>query len=322
MDAIEALEFAFHALSSPLDTVRESINHVNSSQAFTLFPNFPEDIRFKIWQAFIAESSSPRWISIEELSTTSPSSQKSEPARTIQHDRPAMLPITSSAALLLVDHEASRALKKEVPVCFQDQERKGLRFNFASDAICYSLGKPDLRDNMRDFPQVMNRIQYLDIVPSQLIIVLTFDNVDFRLLTSLRLLTVRWGAFLSGHKYAGFNWLCLDEYDSAMAARIFNLGRKMMMQGTRNRSGETPVLGLSLPGTEHRDKKLFEMMDGFRPAPIFESEDYQSMVMRNASASTWDRLEVDVPEQYLACRDENKWEKYVSFAYEVEMRKD
>jgi hypothetical protein len=137
------------------------LHHTSSPNypTFTAFPRIPFEIRYNIW---VYAHPDPRNVIIS-LGRFQHKSAINPPA----------LSLTSGFAHLLVNHEASEIFSKHYPkifVGYQHPKPSALRdgrwyFNYERDSLCMEPGLRGMRYFLRQFPENIRRVRYLDIGP-------------------------------------------------------------------------------------------------------------------------------------------------------------
>lgn len=269
-----------------------SCDATEPSRTFTCSPKLPSEIRVQIWESSFV----PRRILLQYLT--------SRPAQSLR----------SSATLLLVSREASHVYKQHYYTIMKSQKCKALQINYSIDTLFLFVGL--LKTMLLQHPQIMARIQYLDIAPSEPCEWQDWRRLDTESMPSIRLLTIRWGCGLEKSYAWGGSWPD-DGVTTRIIAKLTNVFTHRKEDALQIRR---PVVAMLLSPDE-ASKKSYGLLQFLKPEILKCSPG--AAILKRASPATWDRFEIDIPEAWRSIWvGRLAWHARGWFAYEVEWQHD
>jgi hypothetical protein len=111
-----------------------------------------------------------------------------------QHSHRPPLSPRSPAALLLVNTAARQIFLSHHTLSFHEHGLKGIYINYSKDTLCLTNGGlRALKKLLRQYPNAMQRVRWLEIPPHAPNHGSDVRDLELGLMSSLRVLTVRWG---------------------------------------------------------------------------------------------------------------------------------
>ncbi|KUJ11571.1 uncharacterized protein LY89DRAFT_227519 [Mollisia scopiformis] len=219
---------------------------------FHRFSELPAELRIEIFQL----SYIPRRIKLRKHSS-----------------RPKLAP-RSSCALLLVSHEAHSIFIESYTRCLYEHGLPSQYINFAIDTLCINSGDKGLRNLIKQYPKTMEKVQWLDVRPSDRTGRVDWTACKVQDMTSLRLLTLRWSD-LEGELVSGYF------FSEPLVETIFGLRRAFLARQSETGQALPVIAALCGPGEQTRGSVIRGAGD-------------LGLALKAPSAVTWERFEVDM----------------------------